>query len=69
MIHKIEFEHGETTCAYAKGKFCKFLRTGGFGQKFSCGFFQVALFDDANGWLERSVECMELFTEDKAIEV
>jgi hypothetical protein len=60
MKHTITFESGERTCASEPGKFCEFVRTRYFGQKFYCALDESKLYDE-NGWLARSKKCMEMF--------
>lgn len=50
---------GKDTCAYEPYKFCPFMFTKSFGQKFVCILFDVVLHDDENGCLKRCLECKE----------
>jgi hypothetical protein len=56
---------GETTCARAKGKFCRYMGAYNFGQIPVCLIFRdtrgdyTHLNEDANGWLARCPECLE----------
>jgi len=66
MKIQIEFECGEKTCAYAPGKFCRFLKTSHFGTRYQCSLFvdedrlPVAILEGEDGWLQRCEECLEL---------
>lgn len=60
MKSKLEFEHGENTCAVEPGKFCRFFATKNFGTQAVC-----ILFDDhlhlVDGWTHRCKKCKEEF--------
>lgn len=56
---RFTFEAGETTCAHAPGKFCRFVETRVFGFEWSCGLFERRLYDNGKGWLARCPECLE----------
>lgn len=60
MISKIEFHHGDKTCAVAPGKFCMFERVSGFGTRFECSLCESELFFK-DGWLQRCPQCIERF--------
>jgi len=59
MKARLEFmiECGERSCAYEKGKFCRFFR-GSFGYVNYCYIFG-RLFDE-DGWVQRHPDCIEL---------
>lgn len=60
MISKIEFEHGEKTCAVTPGKFCEFFGTNNFGTEPICMYFYEPLFE-ADGWTQRCRSCLNKF--------
>lgn len=56
---QIVIESGETTCASEPGRFCPWVRTTHFGQRFLCGLFDgKSLGENDNGWLRRLPECL-----------
>lgn len=62
MRSHLGFDHGETTCAYAVGKFCIFLRSKNFGDNHTCSLFNdEPIFADDKGWLSRCEPCMDYF--------
>lgn len=55
----IAIDAGETTCAREPGKFCKYVGTAHFGQRFVCGLFpREKMIEDVGGWLQRLPECI-----------
>lgn len=67
----IEFEHGETTCAYAEGKlFCRFLRCSASNppeQYYYCSHFDVGLSTDSTDCALRSKYCLDAFGPKKEV--
>lgn len=63
MKSTIEFTHGEHTCAYEPGKFCRFFSTIVLGQAPFCRLYGLML-DEKDGWVQRSEECIEEFGSD-----
>jgi len=57
MIYTIEIEFGETTCASAPGKFCRFVGAIRYGTLPICKLFAAELNADQNGWLARCDDC------------
>jgi hypothetical protein len=54
-----EIECGEETCAYAYGKFCRFMRSSMNG-KASCYLFgNVYPQPDDYGWIHRHPDCLK----------
>lgn len=58
----IEIDCGATTCASKPGKFCPWVETSNFGQRWHCGLFRRQELRDENGgqtgWLRRLPECL-----------
>lgn len=54
---EIEIECGKKTCAFQKGKFCKFFRHDMRGNC-SCHLFGE-LYADLTGWTQRHKECLK----------
>ncbi len=59
MISKIEFVHGEKTCASEPGKFCKWEGVQGFGTRNVCMLFDNEPLYFTDGWLQRCKQCLE----------
>jgi hypothetical protein len=55
----IELGCGETTCARAPGKFCRFCVARMDGSAPRCTFFDVYLYEEKDGWLKRCGSCLE----------
>ena len=60
MMHTLQFETGETTCAVEPGKFCQFIGTTNFGTTPVCMLFDDLLYEK-DGWVQRSKFCMTTF--------
>lgn len=54
----IEFKTGETTCAWEKGKFCRFFGAKRFGQTPWCTLFDSELQENEQGWTTRCKQCL-----------
>lgn len=54
----MSFRCGQTTCAWKKGKFCRWLGAKQFGQQSWCLLYDVRLYDNAHGWVARARECI-----------
>lgn len=52
---------GETTCAAEPGKFCRFLGTRGMKAIPHCLLNCEDLFENSDGWVQRSKKCLEEF--------
>lgn len=63
MKSTIEFTHGERTCAYEPGKFCRFFSTITFGHSSLCRLYNDKLWEKG-GWVQRSPKCIEEFGAD-----
>jgi hypothetical protein len=60
--NKLTFKCGESTCAYDKGKFCRFFTLKDFGTKYKCKLFGSELFEDIPmGSIQRCEECKQEF--------
>lgn len=66
MITDLNFkiQCGEKTCAYEKGKFCKYLGTKKLGIIYVCLLFpddkgSFTVLEDINGWLQRCPDCLK----------
>jgi len=65
MISTITFEHGERTCAVARGVFCRWNGATGFGTRPVCMLFDNEPLFDIDGWLMRCPQCLDKFKEVK----
>ena len=59
MISKIEFEHGEKTCAI-ETKPCSWQGMSGFGTRPVCVLFNHSLYGNEHG-VKRCDQCLEKF--------
>lgn len=63
---RIEIDCGDETCASEPGKFCPFLLTSRYGQRFHCRLFcnldlaglSYEELKEKKGWLQRHKECL-----------